>query len=380
MFSDPMIYPPTINAANILAEKGWMVYLIGIKHKTLENIELNPQVRLVYFGRVRTGIINIFQYIIVHFRLLFFFVFKKISFCIAYDAGAVSPAYFASKITDIKWCYHNHDLFENPKGWHKLIKYLEINLAGKADIISFPQTNRAEIFKKQAGITKTITIVWNGPRADYCDITVKPDIRELEVFDNFMQRCPKVMIYQGGLSRHFNLNIFLDALSELNSEVGICILGKELDKGIKDEIFRLVKDKSLNERVLVLNGVPYDYLPLISMKCFLGLAKFTSSANAPVNDYYLAGASNKIAEYLACGLPVLAPDTEINRTFFQDYPIGFLCNTDNSLDIVNNVNLLIKDASLYNKISLNNKGLFASVFNFDTQFEKLRIQIDSAIN
>ena len=56
ILSDPKIYPPTVNAANILADKGFNVFLYGIKYNYPDKIELHPKVNLKYIGIQKKGL------------------------------------------------------------------------------------------------------------------------------------------------------------------------------------------------------------------------------------------------------------------------------------------------------------------------------------
>jgi glycosyltransferase involved in cell wall biosynthesis len=92
---------------------------------------------------------------------------------------------------------------------------------------------------------------------------------------------------------------------------------------------------------------------------------------APINDKYIAGASNKLAEYMAVGLPILASNTEDNVTFYSKHKIGLLCQTNNENEIARALNKLLDDDNFTSAMSERNKENFLTEYNFDNQFNKL---------
>ncbi len=127
IYSDPKIYPPTINAANILCEKGWTVYLIGVSNPTApENIFIDPSINFKYIGRHTKGVMNMIGYIRFCFFIWWLTIQKKISVIIAYDAFALLPVYFTAFTTGKYWCYQQHDYFEFPRSFfQKVILHCE---------------------------------------------------------------------------------------------------------------------------------------------------------------------------------------------------------------------------------------------------------------
>ena len=106
--------------------------------------------------------------------------------------------------------------------------------------------------------------------------------------------------------------------------------------------------------------------------CHMGLGKLTFDQNAPINDYYLTTASNKISEYLTIGLPVLLPNTTLNQTFYHDKEYVLL--TDSTKP-----EIMARDITEYfhahpNTVPVNRQRV--SEYFYDNQFQKILDIID----
>jgi len=360
IYGDIKEYPPTINAVNILAERNWDITVLNLK-ETNTSTEINKNVTVKYFGNLKPGLINIFNFLQSVFLLLFYTVKLKPSHILSYDGMSVFASFIASKLTRTKWIYHQHDYWQKPRGWLHFPYWCEMNLTKYADTITFPQKERAELFKKAAKIKKEIIIIYNGPRKNWT-ANSKPAnlIKKLKKQNN------SVIIYQGGWAKLFLIQNIITALPKINN-VAFIIIGKPLETGIKAYYKSLIKTLDLSKSVFLIESVPYFELPNYTCFCDIGVTKFTYSNNDPINDLLLAGASNKIIEYCACSLSILAPDTPVNKQFIENNNLGLTCNPEITDDIVNKINSLLKNKKRYSE---KNITAFNNYLNFDKQFTK----------
>jgi glycosyltransferase involved in cell wall biosynthesis len=378
IYSDPNIFPPTINAANILQEQGWQVYLYGIRYpRTPEKMHLHKNVKLVYVAEHATGWRNFASYLKMFFaviRLAF-----KTNILIGYDAAAVLPAGLASKLSGKKWVYHQHDYFEFPKTtFQRLILRAEHKLGSRADLVVFPQEQRAEIFYKKNRMQKYPLIVFNGPRKSW--------IQHLPPMHPSLQRIRKaykfLLVYQGGWSKYFGIENLVNAVKQCHSDVGVVFLGKELEPGIKQFYKDMIAGAGMQGQFEFIEFLPnHEDLPSVTGYCDLGIAKLTNDKDkAPLNDKFLIGASNKITEYLACGLPVITSHSLANEFFFNHYPIGRMCDVENSRQFADTIDALLGNPDELNRIKENNKILFSEKLNYDDQFSPLLQKLNALVD
>ncbi len=370
ILSDPQIYPPTINAANILADKGFNVYLYGLKYNNSDKVNIDLRVKVKYLGQQKRGIKNVLQYIGSIFRFYRDAYRHKFKWIIAYDAFAVVPVYLSTKLLGIKWVYHQHDFWEEPIGiFQKIIFKQEYNWGKRATIVSFPQSERAKIFFERSGMKKNIVIVHNGPRKNWINDGLVPN----PIVNSLKKEFDHLLVYQGGLSKYFCLDNLIKSVKLCKSKFAIIFLGKELDKGIIDKLKDLAQLEEIENRIVFWKEyVAYDDLPQITSFCDIGITKLThEDMYAPINDRYIAGASNKIAEYMGSGLPIISADTKDNRLYYSEDNIGLLCDATEPASIAEAIDELLLNKELRTSMSVRNKTNFIRKYNFDSQFEGL---------
>jgi len=127
----------------------------------------------------------------------------------------------------------------------------------------------------------------------------------------------KVLLLQGGLSAGRNLEVLVDAMRHLqNTSVVLVILG---DGQLLKKLQAKVKSKDLSSRVC--------FHPAVPQRDLLG---FTAAADAGVipyqatclNNYFCT--PNKLFEFIAAGIPILASDLPEIRNMVQGQQIGLV--------------------------------------------------------
>lgn len=370
IYSCPFHFPPTINAANLLAEQGIDVHLFGIEYPNTYSQTLNKKVKLIYLDKVQTGLKGLTGYFKSIVFLRRYFKKNKIESAIAYDAKAVMPTYIATRLRRIKWVFHQHDFWEKPKGlWEKFLWITEAKLASYASFVSFPQYERSLHFKEMAGLKEFPVIAFNGPRKNWIDITIGPD----PVITELRRKFDYILIYQGGWSAYFGLERIFDALAACCTNTALIMLGEEREKGVRDRYDSYLQKLGIRERVyLAEKYISYDSLPGFTNYADAAIAILTGeNDDAPFNNRYLIGASNKITEYIACGLPVLIQDSAPNRRFIEQYPIGILVDSNDKKAFAMAIDELLKDKERRHQLAIHNKNLFEEELNFDNQFRKI---------
>lgn len=370
IYSDPLHFPPTINAANILAEKGASVYLLGYDNTDNWSQQTDNRINFISLGNNLTGWRGVLQYL-GSIRFLRRFLRKNnIQWLISYDAKSVWPSRMATKNSNTKWIYHQHDFWEHPTGlWGKFLWNKERSLARYADYVSFPQQQRADYFKTVAHLKTDPLIIFNGPRKNWTDLAVKED----PVITELKKKFSKILIYQGGWSKYFALERLFNALAISNKRIALVVLGEEREKGIRDHYKDYLLNLGISERVyLAEKYIPYESVPGFTKYCDAAIGKLTGDDDdAPFNDRYLAGAANKITEYIACGLPVILQDAEANKAFLKKYPVGILVSTKETPAFANMIDTLLFDEDRLKEIRSRNKRIFLEGLNFDKQFDRI---------
>jgi glycosyltransferase involved in cell wall biosynthesis len=95
----------------------------------------------------------------------------------------------------------------------------------------------------------------------------------------------------------------------------------------------------------------------------------TTEDDSCLNIRYLAGASNKLAEYMSCGLPVVVPASETYRGFIEDNGVGILVDNSSPQNIAAGLNKLFLNSAMREEISARAKTHFASSLSYEAQFQ-----------
>ena len=233
---------------------------------------------------------------------------------------------------------------------------------------------RAEIFAAKAKLSKPPLIVFNGPRKAWADD--KQPINEQII--KLRSQFGSLMVYQGGWSKYFGIENLINAVKYCHSDIAVVIMGKELEEGIRSYYEQLCAVNNVSERFFFLEHVPYDRLPSVTKYCDAGIGKLTRDKDdAPLNDRFVIGASNKIAEYTAFGLAVITCISEANEAFFKENPVGVMCDVTEPGNFAKALDDLFADRAEIKKIKENNKKIFIETLNYDVQFSKVYTELEA---
>ncbi|PKN13533.1 MAG: hypothetical protein CVU69_02345 [Deltaproteobacteria bacterium HGW-Deltaproteobacteria-4] len=368
LFSDPMIYPPTMNAAAILAEHGYEVDIFGVHYRTGDQIAPAPGVTIKYLGNLRKGIHFRIDFVKFCAQVIFAARAAQYSWIFSYNMTGVLPGYLAAQLSGARWLYHNHDMTPVSKkfGFYPFLKWVEKWTAKRADLVVFPQKERADLFRKVAGLAIPPLVVGNGPRRSW---TVGAEL-DHEIVE-FRNRCEQVVVYQGGLNWMRGLRRVIESMPHWEVPAGLLLVGgAELQPTFPNDALALARSIGVESRILIKSTIPYLDLPSFTMACDIGLGVMATIDDDPcLNILYLAGASNKLAEYMACGLPVVVPVSEAYRRYIEDHGVGLLVDNSSPQALAAGLNLLLKDASLREAIASRAKEHFASALSYESQFQ-----------
>ena len=370
IYSNPLLYPPTINAATILIEKGYDVYVVGFFFEIPGDIYVNDNVRLINFGHTHDGLIGILNFVKCHVLLMRLCIRTKPFRIISYDTFASVVTGNVAKMLKIKWIYYQHDFWDDPVGiWQKIVFQYERRIVKNADFWCFPQIQRAQIYKSLVGGNKKIIIVHNGPRLGSHNLMLDPNI----LIQGLRNRFKYILIYQGGWSFDYRLDYIIRMMPFIMSDCCLLLLGKEHEPGVLKSLHSLAENLNVSERVIFHDRyIKYDDLQSVTNFCDIGITiPLKDNDTQKVNLKYLAGASNKACEYANASLHILVSNAYANVEFYKDYPIVTYCNPDNSMECAEKINCLLKDEVALQRKKNRSKYYFDNFLNFDLQFEKL---------
>lgn len=376
LFTEPFQFPPTMQAASLLAEHGWEVDIFGLEIPHIPRSALPPGVHLHYFGPVRRGLALRWDY------------FRFMHWCrqhaargghrtfIGYDFMAAWPADVAARRSGGRLIYHNHDLMLKDQirgGFYRTVKAMEHRAARRAAMVVFPQRERARLFQHEAGLTTMPQIAFNCPRRSWGQSPLPAAPAE---FLAWRERVGRVVLYQGGMAQHRGIETLLASVPGWQFAGGLCLLGLPLESGITRWIEKRADELGIRERLLLLPPCSHDALPALTCRADVGvgvMAVGDAVGDDPkyVNLRHLAGASNKIFEYMAAGLPILSPAGGGFTELIAEPQHGVVCDGTSPASIAGALNRLFHQPGLAAAIGQRNRAAFQEQFNYDVQLAPL---------
>jgi len=374
ILNNPMIFPPTMNAAEILAENGYKVDVFALRfNRGGDKIDVPANVNIQYLGDLKGGL---------YFRLVFLKMIIKVikaaisnnyKWIFAYNMTAVIPGYLAAKLGKAKFLYHNHDdtVVNGKIGFYPFLKKKEYHYAKKANIVSYPQQKRAEDFYNNAKLSVQPLIVKNGPRNGWCANGDTTNFLYLK------HQFDKLLIYQGGLNWQRGIKNIVDIFFNIQGNVGLVLIGKiDNDVKFKEELDKYLVDLKLVNKVVVLPAMNYSKLAGLTKICDMGFGVMMNEAdNKSYNVKHLAGASNKLVEYMACGLGSIVPNTKEYVDYVSSKGIGLVVSPNNAVQTAKTIADILFDDEKLNEMKRKATENFMINESFDKQFNKILKQI-----
>lgn len=146
-------------------------------------------------------------------------------------------------------------------------------------------------------------------------ITVIPNAANVQVFTpgsqtEFRARIGmdsrRVVGYVGALRKISCIDLLIHAMAKLDDDVCLVLVGAGPERA---NLERLASELGLRERVIFTGNIPYQDVP-VAMRSFDVAIDLTASPISIKNRIVYASYSQKIPQYLACGIPVIAWDLE----------------------------------------------------------------------
>jgi glycosyltransferase involved in cell wall biosynthesis len=331
IYADPENYPPTLNGITVLSERFEQVFVLGIGSSvTSWQFPSNCTIKKLEGPSGKRGVFHMIRSI--HKRRLFE---KAIAYILAerqpelflcYDDIAVYAGWNAKH--RVAWrgsfWFHNHDAADPERVSRRSTLGLSLacqpEIFSELDVFSLPAMERRRFFPMDRLKGEEVFV---------------PNYPELSFYAKFGSRHHNLnektirLIYQGSISGGHGLEETLPILERSFAELSITLtlVGPVRDE-YRDSLVEEARRHGVEDRVEFLGSVPYRLLPYITRAHSIGIA-----IHMPKDIVYSTGgtASNKIYEYGACGLPVLAFDSSHYRDHLEKYRwVSFVDGTEES--------------------------------------------------
>jgi glycosyltransferase involved in cell wall biosynthesis len=368
LYGNPDHYPPTVNAAHVLAER-YRVVIVG-RNQGQSDRSYPTSARVHRLG-VQTSVAERERRSAGH-KLLEFSRFvaeaapllADASLVYAYDTLGLAAALlaYASPGRRRPIVFHSHELeaLAKPASLLGMGQALAWPRLSETAAAVFPDQGRAEGFEQLARIASTPIIVPNFPLRS---LFPSPPIHDL--IPSRLRR-PSVL-YRGSIGESSAMLESVSAVAQLPSKVRLEFVGF-LRPDAEGVLGAHVASEGLQDRFSYAGVLPYAELQPLTERAAVGLAMYKGSSQALLS---AATASNKIYEYAACGLPVIVSDFPGYRHALGTESWVRFADPEDPRSIAKALEDLLLDPAAYRKTCFEARLAFETRFNFEVAFEPL---------
>ncbi len=180
----------------------------------------------------------------------------------------------------------------------------------------------------------------------------------------------KVVIYEGAVNRKRGIDKFLFALPEVKrkfSDIIFLVIGDIFcDAEVNTWINNYVASEKLDNNFKITGWIPYTELPEALANANVGVILFQ-----PVSYNNFIGLPNKLFEYMACGIPVIACDFPEIRAVVEKSQCGILIDPTKPEAIADTIVYLLEHPQVAKAMGENGRKAVEKKYNW----EKMEIRL-----
>jgi glycosyltransferase involved in cell wall biosynthesis len=302
-YTNPCGYPPLLHSSEILAERGWEVLLLGTQALGFETAHPpnRPGVRFRHLAYCASGWKREFHYLWYCIWCVLQAFRWRPAWIYASDPSACIPALLLHALSGARMIYHEHDspgeVPPHAPVSLRMFVWARRKAAKAAVCCILPNENRAQSFRRETGVSpEKVKVVWNTPLRKEVSAAKRPSEGSLK------------LLYHGSIvPARVPLSV-IHAIRKVHGPVVLRIAGYETigSRGYVAELQRTAANLGIPESLEVVGLLQRDELMEYCRTCDVGLAVVPPAVQER-NLANLVGASNKVFDYMACGLAVLVP-------------------------------------------------------------------------
>jgi glycosyltransferase involved in cell wall biosynthesis len=287
----------------------------------------------------------------------------------ASDPLGAAPGLLAARLAHAKLVYHEHDS-PTRGGLNRMLSVARGLAARSADLVIFPNEGRARIAENELRFDRShLRIVWNLPRR-----AEVPEVRRRDPN-------PIILYYHGSIGPKRIPEAVVDAIVKLNGRARLKMVGYEAP-GAEGYLEHLMARGIVREdtRLLEYHGPISRGKELLShaASAHLGLA-FMPLSDVDVNMQHMTGASNKVFDYMASGLPLLVSDLPDWNRLFVDTGYGRACDPMDSASVRSAILWFLDNPEECIRMGERARNKIMCEWNYDTAFQPILREMENLV-
>lgn len=264
---------------------------------------------------------------------------REFDVVVAHDLPMLPIAAMAAEQNKAKLVYDSHELFVEQnlpryevRGWAKI----EAKYINDCDAVITINQSIANELKKRYQL-QDVMVVQNAEKLQM-EVPETPLRLFHERFS--LDEDAKVVLLQGGLFSDRNLSVLVRAFSLLEQgNIHLVFLGNGNGVPILEG---LVEESDLNRKVHFMPAVPQQELQKYTMSADIGVIPYLPDC---LNNYYCT--PNKLFEFVAAGLPIIASNLPEIRKIVQGHQIGLVVDSSSPEAIANAIETILASEEEY---------------------------------
>jgi glycosyltransferase involved in cell wall biosynthesis len=361
-YTNPGGYPPLQHSSKILADAGWQVLFLGTGASGAGGLDFPPHERIDVrrMPFLQPGLRQKIQYLRFFLRVLWTALIWRPRWIYASDPLSCPAALALTFVPWVEVLYHEHDMPADKRrdGFFALVMSTRRRLARRARMCVIPNENRLRRFEQELGPLRASVCVWNCP-----------GLYEIPDTPRSAPGASIWLLYHGTLVPERLSTVVIDALALLPDFVCLRAVGYETvgAPGHVAALKRHAESLGIAHRLEFLPAVSRSELLPITLRSDIGLALIPVKAS-DFNFEAMAGASNKVFDYMACGLPVLVSSIPEWREMFVKRGFGCACDPNDARSIAAALRPLAEDRVKMREMGEAGRRQILANWNYETMF------------
>jgi glycosyltransferase involved in cell wall biosynthesis len=176
------------------------------------------------------------------------------------------------------------------------------------------------------------------------------------------------LLYLGGITAIRGIEELIEGfahVSKQNTQTKLIFVGSFESASFEQKIYQKIKELQLEDRIEFKGKVPYEQIAGYLANASIGIIPYLPVPN------HLVCLPNKLFEYMAAGVAVIASDFPHYRKVVESSRSGLLVNPEQPQSISKAMLTLLEDPELTTDMGDNGKNAFAKTYNWHSEEKKL---------
>jgi glycosyltransferase involved in cell wall biosynthesis len=362
-----------LREATALADAGYSVTIVDIEHdrsrpreETLrgvrfKHIMLPDRLRKHYTPANRPAWLA-FKALRV-WRALFAVTTTPADVYHAHDTTALPACLVAARLRRKPLIFDAHELpLAQPH-----VERLHLVHAVSAWFIRLALARCAAVVTVSPSLVPVLQRLYGGPRAEVVrNVPVyQPPVQSDRLRERLgLSAQTHIALYQGGIQTDRALDVLVHAARYLDPDIVIVLMGNGPQAAM---IEHLIGEESVGDRAKLLPAVPYEELLSWTASADLGLILYRASESLNVR-YCLP---NKLFEYLAAGVPILASELDAVAELLARYDAGDVIHTLEPRAIAHAIAAMVADRGAWMRMHESALTAARTDLNWETEKEQI---------